>query len=116
MLSIVMLNLIVLNVVEPIQPLFRFAACLCPLQFRSHDSKHLFAFASGANPMWDPDADPVAPRAGYLTDLDMHQGKMNSLYRNDDDDDNASMSSGDSVLIGVENQADFRGYKDRVRS
>jgi hypothetical protein len=45
--------------------------------------------------------------------LDLKNGKVNSLYRKDDDD-LGSLSSGDSVLIGVENQAEFRGYKDMV--
>ena len=66
---------------------------------------------SGANPLWDPDTEPVAPRTGYLTDLDLRNGKLN---RRDADDDAGSTSSGDSVLIGVENQAEFRGYRERV--
>ncbi len=68
----------------------------------------------GANPVWDPDSEPSAPKNAYLTDLDLKNGKVNSLYRKDDDDI-GSLSSGDSVLIGVENQAEFRGYKDMVR-
>ena len=63
--------------------------------------------------MWDPDTEPVAKKPGYLTDLDLRNGKLNSLYRRDDDDA-GSTSSGDSVLIGVENQAEFRGYRERV--
>ena len=69
----------------------------------------------GANPIWDPDSGPSAPKNAYLTDLDLKNGKVNSLYRKDDDDI-GSLSSGDSVLIGVENQAEFRGYKDMVRN
>ena len=68
----------------------------------------------GANPIWDPDSGPSAPKNAYLTDLDLKNGKLNSLYQKDDDDI-GSLSSGDSVLIGVENQAEFRGYKDMVR-
>ena len=69
----------------------------------------------GANPIWDPDSGPVAPRDTYLTDLDRKNGKFNSVYReNEDDGDTASQSSGDSVLIGVENQKEFSGFKERV--
>jgi hypothetical protein len=70
----------------------------------------------GSNPIWDPDSDPVAPRKGYLTDLDLKNGKLNSYRNGGDDDDVGSLSSGDSVLIGVENQAEFRGYKERVKT
>ena len=30
-------------------------------------------------------------------------------------DDNASQSSGDSILIGVEDQKEFKEYKDRLQ-
>ena len=39
---------------------------------------------------------------------------MNPLYRDDDKEfDDSESNDGDDVFIGIENQDDFKGYKDR---
>ena len=60
---------------------------------------------AGANPIWNPDETADEPKLN---------GKINPLFkdpgRKGDDSDSGS---GDSVFIGVEDQDDFRGYKER---
>ena len=41
------------------------------------------------------------------------KNRINPLYKNDQDDDTDSDSSGDNVIIGVEDQDDFKDYQDR---
>jgi hypothetical protein len=44
--------------------------------------------------------DPLILENRLQTDLDLRNGRLNSLYR-DDDDDVGSLSSGDSVLGSI---------------
>ena len=57
----------------------------------------------GANPVWNPEEED-GPKV---------KNRINPLYKNDQDDDTDSDSSGDNVIIGVEDQDDFKDYQDR---
>ena len=67
-------------------------------------SCHVFI---GTNPLWNPDEDISAKPVVV--------NKLNPLYKDDrkEFEDTDSLSSGDSVLIGVEDQPEFKGHKER---
>ncbi len=59
----------------------------------------------GANPVWNPEE--------VLKPNGLSNG-LNPLYRDDDKEfDDSESNDGDDVFIGIENQDDFKGYKDR---
>ncbi len=64
--------------------------------------------ASGANPIWNIEGDMENP-------VSAPGQQVNPLFNKINDGDTTSNGSGDSVLIGVEDQAEFnqyRGHKD----
>ena len=62
-------------------------------------------FPKGANPMWNPDEEE---------DITKMKNKVNPLYQiNNQENDYDSDSSGDNVIIGVEDQDDFKDYQER---
>ena len=55
--------------------------------------------------MWNPDEEE---------DITKMKNKVNPLYQiNNQENDYDSDSSGDNVIIGVEDQDDFKGFKER---
>lgn len=74
---------------------------------------------AGANPIWTAEDDDDAAGGGKVVAGDLGNpmvtgagAGINPLYKDDRRGyDNYSMSSGDSVLIGVEDNQDFKDYK-----
>ena len=59
----------------------------------------------GTNPVWNPEETQKANGLSH---------GLNPLYRDEDKEfDDSESNDGDDVFIGVENQDDFKGYKDR---
>ena len=59
----------------------------------------------GANPVWNPEETQKANGLSH---------GLNPLYRDEDKEfEDSESNDGDDVFIGVENQDDFKGYKDR---
>ena len=58
----------------------------------------------GDNPLWDPDEEQKPNGLNK---------KANPVYKTDDREFEATDSSSDDEFVGVEDQDDFKGYKDR---
>ena len=59
----------------------------------------------GANPVWNPEETQKTNGLSH---------GLNPLYRDEDKEfEDSESNDGDDVFIGVENQDDFKGYKDR---
>ena len=63
-----------------------------------------FQIILGANPIWNPEEEKVGSS---------HLKGINPLYVENDSEELSSDDDGDNVFIGVEDQDDFRQYKDR---
>ena len=60
--------------------------------------------ARGDNPLWDPDEEQKPNGLNQ---------KANPVYKIDDRQFEATDSSSDDEFVGVEDQDDFKGYKNR---